>query len=123
MPRTFSLAMLLIVITLACLLCGLAANNPDFFQPLPVLYVCAPGALVTLPLVCLSKHRGLLLFNSLVGAVFGFAVLPLIGPFLEPEPGSFGQPDYAFTLPAIGALLFGSIFLLAEIYESRLQRR
>src|SRR5439155_26473754 len=107
--RTFSLARLLLAITLVGFACGAAANIPeiDFWMMFTALLV--PAIALTLVLSRFSKHRGLLIFNGFVGAAFGFTVLP---SFAKPLGSSFcgcfeSSTNYSvFILPLVGALLF-----------------
>jgi hypothetical protein len=116
MPRTFSLARLLLVITAFCILCGVAVNvleNPF------IAFIFVPTAFATLVLAGFSRHRALLIFNALVGATFGFALHPAFERLVDPGPRTWESPDLSLISPALGALLFGGIFLLAEKLDSR----
>ena len=117
MPRTFSLATLLLAITIVCLLCGVAVNCPFLLEPFFALFFGIPVMAITCVLSCFSKQRGLLIFNALVGAIFALALLPTFGPLLRPAPLTFDSPDLSFTVPAIGAMAFGGSFLLMEIHD------
>jgi len=121
MPRTFSLARLLIAITLICLICGMGVNVPFLFDPLLVLFWWLPVAAITCLLASFSKQRGLLIFNALVGAIFAMALMPTLGPLLKPAYGDWDTPDLTFTIPALGALLFGGSFVLMEIHDRKSQ--
>jgi hypothetical protein len=123
-PCTFSLARLLVFVTLVGFVCGAVANLPhiDFWGIFIALLV--PAIALTLLLSSFSRHRGLLIFNGFVGSTFGFTVLPF---FATPLGDGFcgcvdsGTNFSVFIPPLIGALLFGGVFLLVEKLDSRSQ--
>jgi hypothetical protein len=117
-PRTFSLARLLVAIALIAVICGLAVNFPALFNPFTALFL-APAAVTILVLSSFAKYGALSIFNAFIGAIFGFAAMPLAGP----SPTSLccvdAASDWALVFPALGASLLGGIFLLAEKLDAR----
>jgi hypothetical protein len=109
MSRTFSLARLMIGVTVLCIVCGLAVSFPQ------LLLLCTPTVIVCLGLVSFSHRRAVVLVVALTGA---FAILP-ISPAISFE--LFGYPHDRWEryqanamLPALAAFLFGSAALLHE---------
>jgi len=122
MPRTFSLARLMLGITLFCILCGLAVNYSEMM--FAYVLICAsflPTAIVCLTLVSFSRRRKTVLILSILGAFV--PVLP--GPAVMhtgPEPLTVWQAINGLwpfaILPPLGALLFGGAALLND-FSSR----
>jgi hypothetical protein len=121
MPRTFSLAALLVAITLFCILCGLAVNFPETAFLVALLF--SPAIAVMIALSRFSKHPVLLMFNAIVGGVFGFAAYPSFGAIVT-ESG-LGIGGYlAFTAPpTLGVLVAAGGFLLIEMCDRRSQHQ
>lgn len=115
MPRKFTLAGLMIGVTVFCVLCGLLASN-DEQQIAYALTVLAltPGGIVGLIFVTFAHRRELVLLVWTMGMVVGIAFAPggrgpmtvwqAIGPVFIPL--SIGA--------TLGALLFGCIALALD---------
>src|SRR5262249_29241230 len=125
MPRTFSLARLLLAITIVGFACGAFANLPEIDFWLVFFALLIPAIALTIVLSIFSQHRCFLIFNAFVGAVFGFAVLPSFARPLGLGSCCFDSRTNlsAFISPLVGALLFGGLFLLAEKLDSRSQTK
>lgn len=120
MPRTFTLASLMLGITLFCILCGLAVAFPvaSILCVLVAGVSAPPAAVVWLVLARFSKQRGSLLWNVFVGAVVGSIVGLIAG-----GGGPWGPwwLDYAraIVFSSLGALVWGSVGLLDEFFPTR----
>jgi len=122
MPRTFSLARLMLGITLFCILCALAVNYREASFAYALLFASfVPTAIVCLTLVSFSRRRKTVLFCSIIGALMiGMCCLPVQ---LLPPPGdptriwTHTAPMFsAMTVfPPLGALLFGGAALLVDL--------
>jgi hypothetical protein len=116
MPRTFSLAHLLLVISLIAIICGVARTYPDYAL-LVSLFV--PTGIICLILVSFSHHRAVVLLASFVGAFVGF----LFAPVAMSPPGdktTIWPHVQALFLPiacyaTLGALLFGGAALADDL--------
>jgi Na+/proline symporter len=121
-PRTFSLATLLLSITLISLLCGLAVNYPEV--SLAFLLICSlfiPFAIVCLTLVSFSYNRKAVLASAIVGGLVSCA---LFTPAMQmgPTPRTILDAVGRECLPvainaAFGALLLGVAALIADSYQ------
>jgi MFS family permease len=120
MPRTFSLARLLLFITLLCLLCGLAVNFPAFVIAWFLFGLCfAPTIMAWLMLNRFARSPSNVFSLSCVGALVGYAVLaPAIMRAWHYDPfwlGTFFAYYTVFSFsPAISALLVGGIAIWLE---------
>jgi len=135
MPRTFSLARLLVAITLFSLFCGLAVNFPI------VALICGatvlffvPTFLVWLVLASYSRHGHAMAFTSFVGAICGLTVggplaLLVMSPIsVNDSPLMQWFKWFVLALiPALGALFLSAALLILGRYVDRhkahLQRR
>jgi hypothetical protein len=122
MPRTFSLAGLMVGVTLLCLVCGLAVNYPVGARVVALVValiaiLIAPTVIVWLGLMRLSRHRIALTFTSVVGGMLGFVLW--IGVVELSLFGSGWAAIGLFTVPAIGALFLSGIMLVADVYLGR----
>jgi len=123
MPRTFTLARLMLGVSLFCILCGCAVNFPFALSP-EFAVLLAPAIGITLILSFFSKHRGVLILIAFVGALYGIAAYPAIGPLLrwfESNSGLMVQYLALAAPPAIGATVAGGSFLHLEVYLLRSQ--
>src|SRR5437762_3176804 len=121
MPRTFSLARLLLGITAFCLLCGLFANFPNeaLIAVLPI-----PTLIVYYALLRYSRRPLLMTIAALTGALLGFlycnALGGLVFPFVIPKAAVnqevktclfvYSNVVYIISVaitPALGALILG----------------
>lgn len=142
MPSTFSLARLLVAITLFCLLCGLAANFPDvFFQSLFLFgFFVLPSLLAWLAMVPFSNQRVFLSLLSILGAFGGncfvWVILDTFGPAIDAlvlrrlfngssdlERLIFAAIVATLTLPPLCTLLMGGTFLYEELRRRRKTNR
>jgi hypothetical protein len=120
-PRTFSLATLLLAITLISLLCGLAVNFPqESFDFVLTASLLVPTLVVILLLGVSCQRRTvstLALFGAILGALIGPAV-SYSGP-----PMNWWQ-HYKLVFipatipPALGALRFGGTALIIDILQA-----
>src|SRR5438094_514998 len=118
MPRTFSLARLLLGITLFCLLCGLAVNFPEVaialaWATIATAAVLCPTMCITLVLVHMANHRGSLIFIAFVGAVYGIAARLTLFPLWWTL--NYGGNVFYLSLatpPALGAFITGTALVL-----------
>jgi hypothetical protein len=122
MPRTFTLAGLMLGITVFCVLCGLAVSkNEKAIAYTLTIASLTPAALVCLTLVSFSRRRKTVLICSIIGATigssFGFPIFggggsmtvwQAIGPVFMPIAIS----------SALGALLFGGVALALDPPDS-----
>jgi hypothetical protein len=79
MPRSFSLARLMLGITLLCIACGVAFYLPEkgLFGWLALLFVLPPG-LPMLGFVVFARDPWQMFFVTLLGAIAGFLLFPLL---------------------------------------------
>jgi hypothetical protein len=142
-PRTFSLARLLLAVTLFCVLCGLAVNYPVealAFIALPSLFVLPPTFCVLLSK--LGRRPNVSFTAAMIGMFSGYAVdfllsrvlLPAWQPISSLEPLDLADPTNPFiglglTLvvlacganpPLLGALLAGGAVILKDRYSPAL---
>ena len=117
MPRTFSLARLLLAVTLIAALCGLAVNFPVFGQ------TGAPAIIVLVSFVCFSNEPIVMALFCFVGASAGAMVLkPMALAVLgEPSAPALQQNQLAGAIttavcPAFGAFLVGAALVFIEFY-------
>jgi hypothetical protein len=97
MPRTFSLAGLLLALTLAGILCALTANRSEKAQAYALTVASlTPAAVVCLSAVSFSRRRKATLALTLIGAV--------VGAYWGLLPALFGGP--AMTLYEAIELVF-----------------
>jgi len=123
MARTFSLGRLMVVVTLVCVICAVAASyGEDFGAYLLVASLFVPTAIVCLTLVSFAKRRKTTLAISILGAVIGWFLLMPVSMHMGPGPKTAWeviQPDIIpFAIfPPIGALVFGGSLLLDEKFS------
>jgi len=129
MPRTFSLARLLVAITLFCLFCGLAVNYPEASLPFLQLFsLFIPFAIVCLTLVSFARNRKTVLAISTVGGlVLWLLVTPPVihmgHPALQANWDFIVRDYLSVTIYApLGALLFGGAALADDILNRRESR-
>jgi hypothetical protein len=124
MPRTFSLARLMLVITLIGLACGCAVNFP--YEYLIDVFVFFPTLVPALVLFYFSKSRTLSLCFTLLGYLYGFAAPPLIEAlarsFEFAEPVKIADASH-FIMPGFLAFVAGLSYLLVERYLLRLKNK
>jgi len=115
MPRTYSLARLMLAVTIFCMLCGLATRFPA------VLLMCAPTTFVLVLLASLSRRPAVLSLLSFIAAAIVFVIAPALGYELFGYPHNWWERyrDDAF-LPALAALLVGGTILLYEVSSERM---
>ena len=122
MPRTFTLAGLMLGVTLIAILCGLAINNPGYAL---VLALFAPLAIVSLTLVSFAHRRALVLTATFVGALVGFLFAPVA--FMRPrgDPTTIWPHVQRLVTPiaiyaTLGALVVGLVTLaVGDLLDSR----
>ena len=127
MPRTFSLARLMLGITAFCLVCGLVVNYPELAIALASAIICiaavlCPTMFITLALVNKANHRGTLIFVAFVGAVYGIAARLSLFPLWWTL--NHGGDAFFMSLaipPALGAFITGTAFVLIERYRRRFE--
>src|SRR5207253_9116456 len=87
-PRTFSLARLLLAVTAFCLLCGLAVNYPDQSLAYALLFAqLVPTGIVCLVLVSFARKRKTVLACSMLGGlVIGTFWMPAVQGPLRADP-------------------------------------
>jgi hypothetical protein len=144
MPRTFSLARLLLGVTLFCVLCGLAVNYP--VETIP--FIAIPSLFVLPPTCCVvvsrfSRRPDACFAAAMIGMFSGYAVdfllarllLPSWNPISSLEPLGLADPDNPFVglgltavvcavgalPPVLGALLAGGGFILKDLYSPAVQ--
>jgi hypothetical protein len=116
MPRTFSLARLLLGITMFCAVCGVAVNYPE--AALACAYAggyFGPTIIVWLLLIRFSDHPVLLSVNCLVGVFVGF----LFAPSIMWPSSWWDMFVFEAIPPALGALLLGGAALADEFVQRR----
>jgi hypothetical protein len=125
MSRTFSLARLMLGITLLCVMCAVAVNFP--IAAILVAYLVVqllPVVFVWFVLTRYSPHRGGLAFTCLVGGLLG--LIP-VSPFAAGAVlddldliDDFWRGPLAFAIlafgAAVGALLLSWALLLCDVY-------
>jgi hypothetical protein len=118
MPRTFSLARLMLGITLFCVVCGLAVNYPI------AAVILAPTCLVWFGVTRIVTYRGGLTVTCLLGAGLGFFPAGLLAEHVATHhlDDWWRLPAAVVILgsgPAIGALIFSGSVLFCEHYLKR----
>jgi hypothetical protein len=123
-PRTFSLALLLLLITTVGLLCGFAVNFPP--RAIVLMTALAPSIIVLLMLANAARNRTRVLVISAFGALIGMlTVLVMIGP-VPADLRNWSQIWTEFLRMAylqivffalIGVVLFGGAALIYDIYS------
>jgi hypothetical protein len=115
MSRTFSLGRLMLVVTVFCVLCGLAVSFPLYAKLyLLIALLFVPTVIVWAVLLRLSSERVLLGCCVLIGALFGYM---LFSPMWMSVPWtSLGAIDYLVCAlpPAVGALVLGGAVVADE---------
>jgi hypothetical protein len=122
MPRTFSLARLMVWITALCVVLGVIATYPEVSVAyLMTLLLLAPTGIAILTLVHFAKARGEVLACSALGATL-FAVSSPI--YMGHSPRSFVEGAWGLGIPYscnafLGALLIGAGALVLEAIFGR----
>jgi glucose uptake protein GlcU len=124
MPRTFSLARLLLVITAFSVLCALAVNFPKAALSASLMVALAfPTILVWSLLIRISRYRAGLAFACVVGATPGLLFFPiglaLFGTTRDSALRNFVMLMIIGIGPAMGALLASSALLTLGGYVRR----
>ena len=121
MPRTFTLQRLMLVITLICILCGLASAYPQVaFDCAIFITLWAPTIVVWIVLIRLSRQPVAVWIASLFGAWTGLLLVPGVGWTARDGWHSFLWYFLAVAIPpAVGALLIGGISLLGDVLTRR----
>lgn len=130
MPRTFSLARLLLAITICAALCGLAVNFPEAGLFASFLVALAfPTILVWILFIRISRHRAGFAFACLFGATYGLVSVLVffdepIGLVLFDTNRDSALVNFLMSMfvglgPAAVALLASSALLTLESYLRR----
>jgi hypothetical protein len=121
MPRTYSLARLMLGITAFCVLCGLVVNYPyNVFSELVGAILFVPTILTWRVLTSLSRYRRCITLACLIGTIF---VTPFVmglhvtlGVFFNLAAKSHLLATlFAAGIPAFCTYLAGGLFLTVEI--------
>jgi hypothetical protein len=122
MPRTFTLAGLMLGVTVFCVLCGLAVSKSETVQAY-ILTVASltPAAIICLAFVSFSRRRKTVLITTLIGAYLGtFWGLPLHGGPAMTIKQAIGIVFVPMAISAaFGAVLFGVATLVIAALDSR----
>jgi K+-sensing histidine kinase KdpD len=125
MPRTFSLARLMIVITLVCVVCAVAAHyGKDFDDYLIVSLLFVPTGVVCLAVASFAHNRIIVLAFSIIGAFLSSFFLPAVQGshhLMSNNTWTLIEPLFGplAVIPPLGALIFG----VAALADEMLQRR
>jgi hypothetical protein len=124
MPRTFTLAGLMLGITLIATICGFAVRYPDVtLIYMLIVASLAPSAIVCLAVVSFSRRRKTVLTCSLFGALAGMSCgMPgqLLGPPMTTVWQAIGPVFMPLAISStLGALLFGSLALVLDPLDSQ----
>jgi len=121
MPRTFTLARLMLGITAFCILCGLLASRSETVvaYALTVLSL-TPAAIVCLTLVSFSRRRKTVMTITFIGALIG----QLFAGIDPPGPMTVWEAIEPVFIPiaissTFGALVVGGIALAIEPLDAR----
>jgi hypothetical protein len=124
MPRTFSLARLLLAITAFCVLFGLTASQNQALAAYGLLLLLfAPTGAVCLTLVSFSRSRKTVLACSILGAFVGVLYATPVLSTGSPLRNAWEAITSEFLglgiVPPFGALLFGGAALLNDHLYTR----
>ena len=134
-PLQFRLATLMLCITLACVICGLAVSYPAqtiFCVMIALPFV--PTAALWCVLVGCSRRRVTIAAMSAVGACVSLAIFQSYS-FITAKPAIIripGQPQLCFDLnelglvavgTALGTILFGGTLIIEDFFRAHAAAR
>jgi hypothetical protein len=111
MPRTFSLASLMLLVTAAAIVCGLVANFPNAAILCGVVALYAmPALIITGVFTWLARDRYGVGCGGLLGAWCSILLIPAIN-----HPSSFvDELVFCAGFPVLGALVVGGCALFVD---------
>jgi hypothetical protein len=116
MPRNFSLARLMLGVTLLCVIFGLAVSyRDDALVYALIVAALVPSGIVCLTLVSFASQRTFILFASLVGMALGLTCLVPVQHGGGPYPSVWHAIGPVFMPIAIGSTIGAFFFGTAAL--------